>query len=173
MEFTLFLGCLVLACAVMVGANSGIHFAVLSLVFMAVFGSCLVVVEGGSFMPLVVLLVYLGGLLVVFAFCVGFTDDPFGAVGVSKGFVLFCWVGLLVGGVWVCGHLWGWWVVGVSGLVDVEVVGGGVADELLGVGLMYSSGWGFVVICGWALLVTLLVITGLVRGCCWGSLRPF
>lgn len=54
----------------------------------------------------------------------------------------------------------------MSGLVDVEVVGGGVADELLGVGLMYSSGWGFVVICGWALLVTLLVITGLVRGCC-------
>lgn len=105
MEFTLFLGCLVLMCAVMVGANSGVHFAVLSLVFMAMLGSGLVVIEGGSFMPLVVLLVYLGGLLVVFAFCVGFTDDPFGGVGVSKEFVFFCLVGLVVVVGCVCGYL--------------------------------------------------------------------
>lgn len=78
MGFTLFLCCLILACAMMVAASSIIHFAVVSLLFVVVFGSGLLIIEGGSFMPLVVLLVYLGGLLVVFAFCVGFTDDPFG-----------------------------------------------------------------------------------------------
>lgn len=77
MEITLFFCCFILVCAIMVAASSMIHFAVVSLLFVAVFGSGLVVVEGGSFMPLVVLLIYLGGLLVVFAFCVGFTDDPF------------------------------------------------------------------------------------------------
>nr|NP_112531.1 NADH dehydrogenase subunit 6 [Caiman crocodilus]CAC36952.1 NADH dehydrogenase subunit 6 [Caiman crocodilus] len=173
MEFTLFLGCLVLMCAVMVGANSGVHFAVLSLVFMAMLGSGLVVIEGGSFMPLVVLLVCLGGLLVVFAFCVGFTDDPFGGVGVSKEFVFFCLVGLVVVVGCVCGYLRDCWVVGVSGMVGVEVVGSGAANELLGVGLMYSSGWGFVLVCSWALLVALFVITGIVRGHCLGSLRSF
>nr|QOI74429.1 NADH dehydrogenase subunit 6 [Caiman latirostris]QYA18210.1 NADH dehydrogenase subunit 6 [Caiman latirostris] len=173
MEFTLFLGCLVLMCAVMVGANSGVHFAVLSLVFMAVLGSGLVVVEGGSFMPLVVMLVYLGGLLVVFAFCIGFTDDPFGGAGVSKEFVFLCLVGLVSVVGCACGHLWDWWAVGVGGLVDVEAVGSGVANELLGVGLMYSSGWGFVLVCSWALLVALFVITGIVRGRCLGSFRSF
>ncbi|NP_758791.1 NADH dehydrogenase subunit 6 (mitochondrion) [Alligator sinensis] len=171
MEITLFFCCFMLVCAMMVAASSMIHFAVVSLLFVAVFGSGLVVVEGGSFMPLVVLLIYLGGLLVVFAFCVGFTDDPFmgfWGVGVSKGAVFLYWVGLLIGICCAWGYLWGGMWISVGEPWSEVVVG-----ESLGVSEMYCNGWVFVVVCGWALLIVLFVITGLIRGHRRGAFRSF
>ncbi|NP_007573.1 NADH dehydrogenase subunit 6 (mitochondrion) [Alligator mississippiensis] len=171
MGFTLFLCCLMLACAMMVAASSMIHFAVVSLLFVVVFGSGLLIIEGGSFMPLVVLLVYLGGLLVVFAFCVGFTDDPFGGfwgVGVSKWVVFFWWAGFFRG---VYSRYWRLWCWGKTSAG--EFWGEVVSSELLGVSQMYSDGWAFIVVCGWALLVVLFVITGFVRGYRQGAFRSF
>nr|YP_004300405.1 NADH dehydrogenase subunit 6 [Crocodylus johnsoni]ADQ52682.1 NADH dehydrogenase subunit 6 [Crocodylus johnsoni] len=164
--------CLMMASVVLVASGVAIHYGVVSLLFAAMFGSGLLAMGGGSFMPLVVLLIYLGGLLVVFAFCVGFTDDKYcefwGAWG-SKVSAYVCGVGLGIGGYCVYDSAW----AAVLGCF-VDAVGtwsGDVSDEFLGVGLFYSSGWGLLILSGWALLVVLFTIMALVRGRHRGALR--
>nr|YP_001874825.1 NADH dehydrogenase subunit 6 [Mecistops cataphractus]ABP62970.1 NADH dehydrogenase subunit 6 [Mecistops cataphractus]QOI74195.1 NADH dehydrogenase subunit 6 [Mecistops cataphractus] len=167
-----FLCCLMMVSVVLVAFGVTIHYGVVSLLFAAMFGSGLLVAGGGSFVPLVVLLIYLGGMLVVFAFCVGFTDDEyceFWGAGGSKGLACVCLVGLSIGYYYVYDFTW----LGFMGyFVDVfEIWSGGVSGESLGVGLFYLSGWGFLVLSGWALLVVLFTIMALVRGRYQGALR--
>lgn len=60
-----------------VAANPSPLFGAMALVFGAV-GSCgMVVGLGGSFIGLVLLLIYLGGMLVVFAYSVALAADPY------------------------------------------------------------------------------------------------
>ncbi|YP_665734.1 NADH dehydrogenase subunit 6 (mitochondrion) [Gavialis gangeticus] len=168
----LFLCCLMLVGVVLVAAGATTHYGVVSLLFAAVLSSGLLVVGGGSFMPIVVLLIYLGGLLVVFAFCVGFTDDEyceFWGTGASKGVAGVCGVGLMVMGYRMYKYTW---VGTLGGFLDaVEVWSEDISNELLGVGLFYLEGWVFVALSGWALLIVLFVIMGLVRGHRRGALR--
>nr|YP_006303661.2 NADH dehydrogenase subunit 6 [Moolgarda cunnesius]AEK53208.2 NADH dehydrogenase subunit 6 [Moolgarda cunnesius] len=155
-----------------VASNPSPYFAALGLVVAAVMGCGIVVGHGGSFLSLVFLLIYLGGMLVVFAYCAALAAEPYPEGWVSGPLVnLIMSYVLVVGGVffiwadstWV----WGVWLTGEE-VAEMMVVRGDVG----GVALLYSLvGGGTLVIGGWALLLSLFVVLELTRGLSRGALR--
>nr|YP_008757987.1 NADH dehydrogenase subunit 6 [Tor sinensis]AGW31619.1 NADH dehydrogenase subunit 6 [Tor sinensis] len=155
---------------VAVASNPTPYFAALGLVVAAGVGCGVLVGHGGSFLSLVLFLIYLGGMLVVFAYSAALAAEPFPEAWGSRsvlGYVLvyLLGVGLAAGGFWG-GWYEGSWVV-VDGLKEFSVLRG----DISGVAVMYSSGGGMLVICAWVLLLTLLVVLELTRGLSRGTLR--
>nr|AYM35250.1 NADH dehydrogenase subunit 6 [Trachidermus fasciatus] len=155
---------------VAVASNPSPYFAALGLVVVAGMGCGVLVGHGGPFLSLVLFLIYLGGMLVVFAYSAALAAEPFPESWGSRPVLLYMVM----------------YVVGV-GLVS-SVVGGGwyevswvPGDELGefsvfrgdtgGVALMYSSGAGMLVLSAWVLLLTLFVVLELTRGLSRGTLR--
>lgn len=62
---------------VAVASNPSPYFAALGLVVVAGFGCGILVGFGGSFLSLVLFLIYLGGMLVVFAYSAALVAEPF------------------------------------------------------------------------------------------------
>ena len=69
--FGLVLGLVAVAC------NPSPYFAALGLVGVAGLGCGVLVCHGGSFLSLVLFLIYLGGMLVVFAYTAALAAEPF------------------------------------------------------------------------------------------------
>nr|YP_009311097.1 NADH dehydrogenase subunit 6 [Labiobarbus spilopleura]BAV69701.1 NADH dehydrogenase subunit 6 [Labiobarbus spilopleura] len=155
---------------VAVASNPTPYFAALGLVVAAGVGCGVLVGHGGSFLSLVLFLIYLGGMLVVFAYSAALAAEPFPEAWGSRsvlGYVLIYLVGVgVVGGFFWGGWYEGSWVV-VDGLKEFSVLRG----DISGVAVMYSSGGGMLVICAWVLLLTLLVVLELTRGLSRGTLR--
>nr|YP_010988052.1 NADH dehydrogenase subunit 6 [Hypsipetes amaurotis]WON66585.1 NADH dehydrogenase subunit 6 [Hypsipetes amaurotis] len=169
MKFVLFMGlCFVLG-GLAVSSNPSPYYGVLGLVVASVAGCGWLVCLGVSFVSLVLIMVYLGGMLVVFVYSVSLAADPYpeawgdwGVVGYGVGMGMFVMVGLVVGGVF-------------GSLVDVGVVSGSglasVRADFSGVAMFYSWGAGLFLIGGWGLLLTLFVVLELVRGLSRGAIR--
>nr|QXN53181.1 NADH dehydrogenase subunit 6 [Enneanectes altivelis] len=153
-----------------VASNPSPYFAALGLVLVAGMGCGVLVGHGGSFLSLVLFLIYLGGMLVVFAYSAALAAEPYpeswgswpvlGAMavylgGVAGGSALF------LGG-WHEGSL-----VPVDEYVEFMVV----RADTGGVAMLYSMGGGILVVGGWVLLLTLFVILELTRGSSRGALR--
>nr|AWM96685.1 NADH dehydrogenase subunit 6 [Poicephalus gulielmi gulielmi] len=166
--FVLFLGASFVLAALLVASNPSPYYGVVGLVLGSVVGCGWLVSLGASFVSLVLFMVYLGGMLVVFVYCVSLAADPFPqawggwrAVGYALGLVLVMGVGFAV---------WGW-----GGGVGVSTVdGGGMASVRLdfgGVALFYSWGVGMFLVAGWGLLLALFVVLELVRGLSRGAIR--
>nr|UEP17248.1 NADH dehydrogenase subunit 6 [Garra motuoensis] len=155
---------------VAVASNPTPYFAALGLVVAAGVGCGVLVGHGGSFLSLVLFLIYLGGMLVVFAYSAALAAEPFPEAWGSRsvlGYVLIYLLGVgLVAGIFWGGWYEGSWVV-VDGLNEFSILRGDVG----GVAIMYSSGGGMLVICAWVLLLTLLVVLELTRGLSRGALR--
>nr|QVV24432.1 NADH dehydrogenase subunit 6 [Oreinus rotundimaxillaris] len=155
---------------VAVASNPTPYFAALGLVVAAGVGCGVLVGHGGSFLSLVLFLIYLGGMLVVFAYSAALAAEPFPEAWGSRsvlGYVLVYLLGVgLAAGVFWGGWYEGSWVV-VDGLKEFSVLRGDVS----GVAAMYSSGGAMLVICAWVLLLTLLVVLELTRGLSRGTLR--
>nr|WCL38764.1 NADH dehydrogenase subunit 6 [Lates calcarifer] len=165
----LILFCFVLG-LVAVASNPSPYFAALGLVVVAGMGCGVLVGHGGPFLSLVLFLIYLGGMLVVFAYSAALAAEPYPeawgswpvvvhmvvyVVGVVLAFMVF-------GGVW---YESSW--VSVDELGEFSVFRGDVG----GVALMYSSGGWMLVISGCVLLLTLFVVLELTRGLGRGALR--
>nr|ASR74935.1 NADH dehydrogenase subunit 6 [Lates calcarifer]WCO09288.1 NADH dehydrogenase subunit 6 [Lates calcarifer] len=165
----LILFCFVLG-LVAVASNPSPYFAALGLVVVAGMGCGVLVGHGGPFLSLVLFLIYLGGMLVVFAYSAALAAEPYPEawgswpvvvhmvvymVGVVLAFVVF-------GGVW---YESSW--VSVDELGEFSVFRGDAG----GVALMYSSGGWMLIISGWVLLLTLFVVLELTRGLSRGALR--
>nr|YP_009348564.1 NADH dehydrogenase subunit 6 [Puntius sahyadriensis]BAW87883.1 NADH dehydrogenase subunit 6 [Puntius sahyadriensis] len=153
-----------------VASNPTPYFAALGLVIAAGVGCGVLVGHGGSFLSLVLFLIYLGGMLVVFAYSAALAAEPFPEAWGSRsvlGYVLayLLGVGLVVGAFWG-GWYEGSWVV-ADGLKEFSVLRGDVS----GVASMYSFGGGMLVICAWVLLLTLFVVLELTRGLSRGTIR--
>nr|YP_009235200.1 NADH dehydrogenase subunit 6 [Tariqilabeo burmanicus]BAU46194.1 NADH dehydrogenase subunit 6 [Tariqilabeo burmanicus] len=155
---------------VAVASNPTPYFAALGLVVAAGVGCGVLVGHGGSFLSLVLFLIYLGGMLVVFAYSAALAAEPFPEAWGSRsvlGYVLIYLLGVSL----VAGFFWGDWYEGswvvVDGLKEFSILRGDVS----GVAIMYSSGGGMLVICAWVLLLTLLVVLELTRGLSRGALR--
>ena len=146
------------------------YFAALGLVVIAGAGCSVLVVSGGSFLSLVLFLIYLGGMLVVFAYSAALAAEPYpeawgewsvlGAAGSYLGVIfgaVFWFYNLLSEGEW---------------LTSEDTEGNtlfGVDSE--GVALMYSLGGGILVLSAWVLLLTLFVVLNVTWGQAQGSLR--
>nr|YP_009944016.1 NADH dehydrogenase subunit 6 [Rhabdornis inornatus]QOD95860.1 NADH dehydrogenase subunit 6 [Rhabdornis inornatus] len=170
MEFVLFLGfCFVLG-GLAVASNPSPYYGVVGLVLASVAGCGWLMSLGVSFVALVLVMVYLGGMLVVFVYSVSLAAEPYpkawadwGVVGYAVGMGLVVMVvGVVMGG--ESGFLVGGDTVNSGGLSLVRLDFSGVAE-------FYSRGAGLFLIGGWGLLLTLFVVLELVRGLSRGAIR--
>nr|YP_004347964.1 NADH dehydrogenase subunit 6 [Colomesus psittacus]BAK09702.1 NADH dehydrogenase subunit 6 [Colomesus psittacus] len=155
---------------VAVASNPSPYFGALGLVVVAGFGCGVLVWHGGSFLSLVLFLIYLGGMLVVFAYSAALAAEPYPeALGswpvvvsmlMYSGVVVLVFVAFLGGG--------GEYSWGVVDELDWQALFRGDVD---GVALMYSCGGGVLMVGAWVLLLTLFVVLELTRGLSRGALR--
>nr|YP_010957041.1 NADH dehydrogenase subunit 6 [Bathyanthias cubensis]WMY90225.1 NADH dehydrogenase subunit 6 [Bathyanthias cubensis]WMY90264.1 NADH dehydrogenase subunit 6 [Bathyanthias cubensis] len=155
---------------VAVASNPSPYFAALGLVVVSGMGCGVLVGYGGPFLSLVLFLIYLGGMLVVFAYSAALAAEPYPeswgdrSVGTYMGIYV-------VGVVGVSSLFWGGWYelswVTVDELVELSVLRG----DMQGVAEMYSKGGGMLVVAAWVLLLTLFVVLELTRGLSRGALR--
>nr|UCU57854.1 NADH dehydrogenase subunit 6 [Dibamus bourreti]BAX39040.1 unnamed protein product [Dibamus bogadeki] len=162
--------CLVMG-LVAVASNPSPYYGAAGLVVAAAVGCVVLVGLGSSFVSLVLFLIYLGGMLVVFAYSVALASEPhpetWGSWSVGLyifGYLVFVvLLGFVFGGLWVLDGC------GVSG-----ADGGGLCAtraDFNGVALLYSWGGYVLLISGSGLLLTLFVVLELTRGLSRGSVR--
>nr|YP_009421133.1 NADH dehydrogenase subunit 6 [Psammoperca waigiensis]ASR74961.1 NADH dehydrogenase subunit 6 [Psammoperca waigiensis] len=155
---------------VAVASNPSPYFAALGLVVVAGMGCGVLVGHGGPFLSLVLFLIYLGGMLVVFAYSAALAAEPYPETWGSRPVLVymgFYVVGVILASV-VCGGGWyetSWVVVDEFGGFSV------FRGDIEGVALMYSSGGWMLLISGWVLLLALFVVLELTRGLSRGALR--
>nr|AHF48912.1 NADH dehydrogenase subunit 6 [Siniperca chuatsi x Siniperca scherzeri] len=166
---SLFLFGLVLG-LVAVASNPSPYFAALGLVVVAGMGCGVLVGHGGPFLSLILFLIYLGGMLVVFAYSAALAAEPYPESWGSRpvaAYMLVYGIGVAL----VSGLFWrGWYEVSwvpVDELGEFTVLRGDTG----GVALMYSLGGGMLVVSAWVLLLTLFVVLELTRGLSRGTLR--
>nr|YP_008593546.1 NADH dehydrogenase subunit 6 [Promethichthys prometheus]BAN83501.1 NADH dehydrogenase subunit 6 [Promethichthys prometheus] len=155
---------------VAVASNPSPYFAALGLVVVAGMGCGILLWFGGSFLSLVLFLIYLGGMMVVFAYSSALAAEPhpegLGSWAVGSKAVAYGVSILVIGGFFV----WGWFEESWANLDDMTEFSV-LRGDMEGVALIYSSGGGLLLISGWVLLLTLLVVLELVRGVNRGTVR--
>nr|UEX93116.1 NADH dehydrogenase subunit 6 [Gymnothorax pseudothyrsoideus]UEX93246.1 NADH dehydrogenase subunit 6 [Gymnothorax reevesii] len=170
MEYFIFLFMVLLVLGVLgVASNPAPYFAAFGLVLGAGGGCGMLAGYGGSFVSLVLLLIYLGGMLVVFAYSAALAAEPYpeswgdwSVLGYVMGYGLLCLTGVLV------------FIKGVDQscfMMDESHQLSALRGDFGGVSYMYYLGGEMLMICGWALLLTLFVVLELSRGRERGSLR--
>nr|BBH36939.1 NADH dehydrogenase subunit 6 [Callogobius tanegasimae]BBH36952.1 NADH dehydrogenase subunit 6 [Callogobius tanegasimae] len=155
---------------IVVASNPSPYFAALGLVVVSGMGCGLMIMCGGTFLSLILFLIYLGGMLVVFAYSSALASESYpetwGSPRVALNSLVYV-VGILVG----VGVFWGNWFGGLGATVDQVCEFSVLRGDLAGVALMYSSGGWMLVIGAWVLLLTLFVVLEVVRGLSRGALR--
>nr|BAD91744.1 NADH dehydrogenase subunit 6 [Eschrichtius robustus] len=127
---------------------------------------------GGSFLGLMVFLVYLGGMLVVFGYTTAMATEQYPEVWVSNKVVLGAFIlGLMVEFLIVIYALKGEEVkimFEFDGLGDWAVYGTGdfgvFSEEAAGIAALYSYGVWLVIVTGWSLFISVVVIMEVTRG---------
>nr|YP_097074.1 NADH dehydrogenase subunit 6 [Ambystoma laterale]AAU20511.1 NADH dehydrogenase subunit 6 [Ambystoma laterale] len=144
-----------------VASNPSPYFAAFGLVLAAICGCCMLVEAGVSFLSLILLLIYLGGMLVVFAYSASLAAEPYPEAwgNISVLFHVSLYIFFLV----FLGYYFGL-SFSVNFLFFSDVGLDFVGYDYGGVGLMYSFGWGFLVVSGWVLFLTLFVVLEVTRG---------
>nr|BBC27514.1 NADH dehydrogenase subunit 6 [Schindleria praematura] len=155
---------------IVVASNPSPYFAAFGLVVVSGMGCGLMIMCGGTFLSLILFLIYLGGMLVVFAYSSALASERHPETWGSPRVVLNSGVyvtGLLMAGV----YFWGGWFLSASPVPGVSTEFSLGRGDLGGVALMYSSGGGALVLGAWVLLLTLFVVLEVVRGSDRGTLR--
>nr|UEK24991.1 NADH dehydrogenase subunit 6 [Conepatus leuconotus] len=144
----------------------------LALIVSGGIGCAVVLCFGGSFLGLMVFLIYLGGMLVVFGYTTAMATEQYPEVWVSNKVVLYTFVlGMLFEFLVSCYILKedeievvfkfngvGDWVIYDTG------DSGFFSEEAMGIAALYSYGTWLVIVTGWSLLVGVLVIMEITRG---------
>nr|YP_009505033.1 NADH dehydrogenase subunit 6 [Periophthalmus novemradiatus]AWW89626.1 NADH dehydrogenase subunit 6 [Periophthalmus novemradiatus] len=155
---------------IVVASNPSPYFGALGLVVVSGMGCGVLVGHGAPFLSLVLFLIYLGGMLVVFAYSAALAAEPFpetlgsGAVALNVG-------GYLVGVVIAASFFWEEWFGGLWFTVDEVLEFSLLRADIGGVAMMYSSGGLMLVLSAWVLLLTLFVVLEVCRGLSRGTLR--
>nr|YP_010956989.1 NADH dehydrogenase subunit 6 [Prionotus carolinus]WMY90173.1 NADH dehydrogenase subunit 6 [Prionotus carolinus] len=155
---------------VAVASNPSPYFAALGLVVVSGMGCGVLAGHGGPFLSLVLFLIYLGGMLVVFAYSAALAAEPYPESWGSRSVLLY--VGLYIMALVVGSFLFygGWYEyswVPADELADLSLSRGDIG----GVALMYSLGGGMLLVSAGVLLLTLFVVLELTRGLSRGALR--
>nr|YP_003345058.1 NADH dehydrogenase subunit 6 [Simenchelys parasitica]BAI53261.1 NADH dehydrogenase subunit 6 [Simenchelys parasitica] len=153
-----------------VASNPAPYFAALGLVVAAAGGCGVLASYGGSFVSLVLFLIYLGGMLVVFAYSAALAAEPYpeswgdwSVLGYVLGYVLLSVLGVIT--------FYSGWLNYYCGIVDEYQDFSVLRGDFSGVSFMYYLGGEMLIVCGWALLLTLFVVLELTRGRSRGALR--
>nr|YP_010430996.1 NADH dehydrogenase subunit 6 [Fundulus dispar]USS60530.3 NADH dehydrogenase subunit 6 [Fundulus dispar] len=155
---------------VAVASNPSPYFAALGLVVVAGVGCGVLIGYGGGFLSLILFLIYLGGMLVVFAYSAALAAEPYPegwgnwpVLGLALGYLVGVGgTGVLVGDSW---YMESWLTCDELG----EFYPG--RGDVGGVAMLYSSGGCMLTMGAWVLLLTLFVILELTRGMNRGTLR--
>nr|YP_009693847.1 NADH dehydrogenase subunit 6 [Hemiscyllium ocellatum]QEI03770.1 NADH dehydrogenase subunit 6 [Hemiscyllium ocellatum] len=153
-----------------VASNPSPYYAALGLVMAAGMGCGLMVGYGGSFLSLVLFLIYLGGMLVVFVYTAALAAEPYPESWGDWSVLLY--VGIYLMSIVFVGNYFmvDWYNmnwVGVEEISGLDMVRG----DFGGVALLYSCGGWMLLLGGWVLLLALFVVLELTRGLSWGALR--
>nr|UDD75311.1 NADH dehydrogenase subunit 6 [Ia io] len=135
-------------------------------------GCGIVVNFGGSFLGLMVFLIYLGGMLVVFGYTTAMAMEQYPEAWVSNMVVLGSFVvGLVLEFMLVLYFVFSEefkLIQGFSEMGDWIVCGvgdlGAISEEAVGVAALYSYGNWLVFVTGWSLLIGVVVILEITRG---------
>nr|WKT09401.1 NADH dehydrogenase subunit 6 [Ptychadena amharensis] len=148
-----------------VASNPSPYYAALSLVLGAGAGCFLMIKGGVTFLSLVLFLIYLGGMMVVFAYCTALVAEPYPEAWGNLGFLVYLgfYVALLS---W--SGMCGWF-----GEVSLNFNGGEMVgfSDLWGVANLYLGGGWFLLGGGWGLLLCLFVVLEVVAGHKTGALK--
>nr|YP_004564283.1 NADH dehydrogenase subunit 6 [Pipa carvalhoi]ADM35694.1 NADH dehydrogenase subunit 6 [Pipa carvalhoi] len=150
-----------------VASNPSPYFAALGLVMAAGAGCWVILGLGTSFLSLVLFLIYLGGMLVVFAYSAALTAEPYPEAWGSWSVAFYV-------AVYLVGVAVAYFVVGgieLGSLVPVGVDWAVVKGDWGGVAMLYGVGGWLLVVSGWVLLLTLFVVLEVSRGQFSGTLR--
>uniref|UniRef100_UPI003001E9EB NADH dehydrogenase subunit 6 n=1 Tax=Sphyraena sphyraena TaxID=13692 RepID=UPI003001E9EB len=171
MTFVLYL---ILFCFTMglvaVASNPSPYFGAFGLVVVSGMACGVLVGHGGPFLSLVLFLIYLGGMLVVFAYSAALAAEPFPETWGSRPVVVYT-IMYVVGLGLVSMLFWGGWYECSWMPSDDAGEFSMFRGDIGGVALMYSSGGWLLVISAWVLLLTLFVVLELTRGLSRGALR--
>nr|YP_010960637.1 NADH dehydrogenase subunit 6 [Priolepis semidoliata]WNH38079.1 NADH dehydrogenase subunit 6 [Priolepis semidoliata] len=151
-------------------SNPSPYFAALGLVIFAGMGCGLTTACGATFLALILFLIYLGGMLVVFAYTSALASDPYPEVweNPGSGAGVLTYIAGVLGGV---GVFWVGWFSGEGFLAGGGVEVSAVGEEVYGVAALYGGGGGVLVLTAWMMLVMLFVVLELTRGGNRGALR--
>nr|ALN11500.1 NADH dehydrogenase subunit 6 [Pristimantis fenestratus] len=152
-----------------VASNPSPYFGALGLVFSAGMG-CMILLGGGmTFLCLVLFLVYLGGMMVVFAYSSALVAESYPEAW-GGGAVLYLVIYMILGGVWWVAFFKEGGVNFKEGGVNFKV-GESVFCDWMGVSMLFEGGGWILLLSGWALLLTLFVVMETVVGRYFGVLR--
>lgn len=156
--------------AAALASNPSPVYAVLGLVLMAGIACLILISSGGPFLSLLFFLVYLGGMLVVFAHCVALAAERYPK---AWGDMIFLGALLVVVVTYIMAVVLGWvnlFGVGLESGYDFDDYSF-ICSEGEGLGQLYNSGGWFLLFCVVILLVVLTVVLELTRGRAQGALR--
>nr|UFP91237.1 NADH dehydrogenase subunit 6 [Scaptonyx fusicaudus] len=135
-------------------------------------GCGIVLSYGGSFLGLMVFLIYLGGMLVVFGYTTAMAMEEYPEVWVSNKIVLSLFILGFMGELLFVGYCvtdekleivlnfngQGDWVIYDTG------DSGFFSEEAMGIAALYSYGTWLVIVTGWSLVIGVLVVMEITRG---------
>nr|YP_010503120.1 NADH dehydrogenase subunit 6 [Hemigrammus ocellifer]UXD79003.1 NADH dehydrogenase subunit 6 [Hemigrammus ocellifer] len=153
---------------VAVASNPAPYFAAFGLVVAAGVGCGVLIGYGGPFLSLVLFLIYLGGMLVVFAYSAALAAElhpkSWGDQSVFS-YVLFYLLGVGGVGLYLGSGRYELWFISDGGYFYI------LRGEAMGVALLYSIGGLVLLVGGFGLLLTLAVVLELTRGLSRGAIR--
>nr|WNN30604.1 NADH dehydrogenase subunit 6 [Aneides aeneus] len=152
-----------------VASNPSPYYAALGLVLGAVCGCWVLVDFGISFLSLILLLIYLGGMLVVFAYSAFLAAELYPEAWGSWSVLIYTCMYFL--GVLICYNLVCKAYNFENLFSTIEIGLGMMIYDSSGVGLMYTFGKILLITSGWGLLLTLFGVLEITRGMSQGSLR--
>nr|YP_009744373.1 NADH dehydrogenase subunit 6 [Cynoglossus roulei]QIE13327.1 NADH dehydrogenase subunit 6 [Cynoglossus roulei]QNO35774.1 NADH dehydrogenase subunit 6 [Cynoglossus roulei] len=171
MTFIMYIALLVMVVGLgAVVAHPSPYFGSLTLVVVSGAACVVLIVYGGTFLALVMFLVYLGGMLVVFAYTTALAADSF-PYTLTYGDVMLYWT-LYMGLSLICYVKYV--IVGVIeswDLFENREEFGIFESDVRGMALMYFDVGSLLLIGGWMLLLTLIAVLELCRGNSRGALR--
>nr|BCD71155.1 NADH dehydrogenase subunit 6 [Epinephelus aeneus] len=156
--------------AIAVASNPSPFFGALGLVMVAGVGCGVLVEYGSSFLALILFLIYLGGMLVVFAYSAALAAEPYPETWMNPAVVIYmcCYAVAVVVG---AAKFWHGWAGVFSGVADEWGPFSVFRADSGGVAVMYSEGGWMLVVGAGVLLLTLFVVLELTRGLSRGTLR--
>nr|YP_010957184.1 NADH dehydrogenase subunit 6 [Tomicodon cryptus]WMY90472.1 NADH dehydrogenase subunit 6 [Tomicodon cryptus] len=153
-----------------VAANPSPYYAALGLVLVSGLGCGVLVGHGGSFLSLILFLIYLGGMLVVFAYSAALAAEPYPESWGSTP-VLSLMGAYMMGVLGAVFLVWEGWHFSSWGSVEELGELGVVRGDSGGVAFLYLGGGEMLIVAGGFLLLTLFVVLELTRGLSRGVLR--